>query len=165
MLTRSTRVEPSSILSDVAELVRDATLADTSAIARIERDLVGCDDRSRFLEESIRAGECNVYERDGDVLGYAVTRPRHFYGRDFIALIVVALESRRQGIARSLLRAAVHAATTPCVFTSTNASNEAMQALLASEEWTVSGRLTGLDADDPEVVYYRWRAWTDERPR
>jgi N-acetylglutamate synthase-like GNAT family acetyltransferase len=142
----------------MAGFVRDATLADSSAIFRIDRDVVGSDERFRFLEESIRAGECMVYEHHGDVLGYALMRRRHFYARDFVELVVVAVETRRQGIGRSLLRAAVHAASTPQVFTSTNASNAAMQALLASDAWAVSGRLTGLDPDDPEVVYYYRRA-------
>jgi len=30
-----------------------------------------------------------------------------------------------------------------------------MRGLLAREGWTLSGRLTGLDDDDPELVFYR----------
>jgi hypothetical protein len=56
-----------------------------------------------------------------------------------------------------LIRAAVEFASTPRVFTSTNKSNTAMQALLRSEGWSWSGELVGLDEGDPELVYYRSR--------
>jgi hypothetical protein len=57
-------------------------------------------------------------------------------------------------VGSALLRAAVDVATTTTVFTSTNESNGAMRALLARDGWLVSGTLDGLDAGDPEVVYY-----------
>jgi len=135
--------------------VREATVADRAAVLRLDRDVVATDDRQPLLDHAIRAGECMVCEHDDRIVGYVIMKQRHFYGRDFIELVVVATDARRQGAGRSLLRAAIGASTTPEVFTSTNTSNTAMQALLASEEWSLSGQLTGLDADDPELVYYR----------
>lgn len=84
-------------------------------------------------------------------------KPRHFYGRDFIELLVVAADHRRQGLGRELMRTAVAAATSTAVFTSTNESNAPMRALLESEGWSISGKLNGLDDGDPELVYYMSR--------
>ncbi len=61
---------------------------------------------------------------------------------------------RRGGIGRNLLRAALAAAGTERVFTSTNASNQPMRSLLRAEGWSFSGELGGLDEDDPELVFY-----------
>jgi hypothetical protein len=40
------------------------------------------------------------------------------------------------------------------VFSSTNESNAVMRSLFTAEGWTHSGRLDGLDQNDPEVVYF-----------
>jgi GNAT superfamily N-acetyltransferase len=87
--------------------------------------------------------------------GYIAVAPRHFFGRDFIALLVVADAWRRRGVGRQLLNAATRLATTDVVFTSTNESNQPMRALLSDEHWLVSGTLNGLDDGDPEIVFYR----------
>ena len=91
---------------------------------------------------------------DHGTAGYVVTKERHFYGRDFIDLLVVGESARRHGVGRMLMRTAVGAATTPRVFTSTNESNAPMRALLESEGWSYSGRLEGLDEGDPELVFF-----------
>ena len=89
------------------------------------------------------------------VVGYVAVAPRHFFGRDFVALLVVADAWRRRGVGRQLLSAATRLATTDVVFTSTNESNQPMRALLSHEHWLVSGTLDGLDDGDPEIVFYR----------
>jgi ribosomal protein S18 acetylase RimI-like enzyme len=137
---------------------RPATPEDEAAVFAVDAiALAGDEGRTRYLRDAIEAGECIVYDRDGIVLGYTVLKRGHFYGRDFIDLVFVASDARRQGIGRSLMRASCAAATTPRVFTSTNKSNAPMQALLLSEGWAPSGELVGLDDDDPELVYYRSR--------
>ena len=80
-----------------------------------------------------------------------------FFGRDFVELLVVEQAQRRRGIGRALMASALANATSPVVFTSTNESNNPMRALLARDGWLLSGRLTGLDEGDPELVYYRTR--------
>lgn len=59
-----------------------------------------------------------------------------------------------QASAGPLLRAALTAAGTKQVFTSTNASNQPMRSLLLAEGWSFSGELDGLDEGDPELVFY-----------
>jgi GNAT superfamily N-acetyltransferase len=137
---------------------RQATSDDEYEILTVDRRAAAGDrDRQEVLRDAIRTGACIVCERDGQLLGLLVLKPRHFFGRDFIDVLFVSPSSRRQGVGRALLRAAVSAATTPRVFTSTNKSNAAMQALLASEGWSPSGELDGLDEGDPELFYYLTR--------
>lgn len=142
-------------MSESGTTTRTATRRDEPAVLGIDAiAAVGDSERQQHLREAIEASECIVYERDGRVLGFALLKRGHFYGRDFIDLLVVVSDARRQGVARALMRASVVAATTPRVFTSTNRSNTPMQALLQSEGWSRSGELEGLDEGDPELVYY-----------
>jgi GNAT superfamily N-acetyltransferase len=94
-----------------------------------------------------------VAVESGRVVGFLAVRPGHFYGRDFIDLLLVAPGSRRRGVGRALMRAALRNAATATVFTSTNESNTPMRELLRGEGWTLSGVLTGLDEGDPEHVF------------
>ncbi len=142
-------------MSRNAATTRPAIRDDEAAVVAIDAiAAAGNQERQRYLRDAIEAGECTVYERDGRVLGFAVVKRGHFYGRDFIDLLFVAPDARRQGIGRSLMEAIVLTATTPRVFTSTNKSNSLMLALLRSEGWSWSGELDGLDEGDPELVYY-----------
>ncbi len=86
-----------------------------------------------------------------------MVRPAHFFGRDFVDLVMVDPTRRRAGIGRGLLRVALVAAGTEQVFTSTNASNQPMRSLLQAEGWSFSGELAGLDEGDPELVFYKFR--------
>jgi ribosomal protein S18 acetylase RimI-like enzyme len=139
-------------------LTRRATSHDERAVLAVDaKASAGDRERQEVLRQAIRTGQCIVYERDTHVVGVLVVKPRHFYGRDFIDLLFVSSDARRQGVGRALIRAAVESASTPRMFTSTNKSNMAMQALLRSEGWSPSGELVGLDEGDPELVYYRSR--------
>jgi ribosomal protein S18 acetylase RimI-like enzyme len=143
---------------DLPAGIRPATRHDEPAVVAVDAIASAGDrERMRLLREAVTAGECILYESDGRVLGFAIVRRAHFYGRDFIDLLFVASDARRRGIGRSLIRASTSAATTSRVFTSTNKSNIPMQALLQSEGWSPSGELVGLDEGDPELVYYRSR--------
>ncbi len=141
--------------------VRLGTVDDLAAIAAIDEQALAGSERWELLT-GVLDGSCGsclvavVPDADGwQVVGYVALVAHQFFGRDFVELLVVGEESRRNGVGRALLAAAVRRAETSTVFTSTNESNGAMCALLASEAWLVSGTLTGLDAGDPEIVYYR----------
>lgn len=86
-----------------------------------------------------------------------MVRAAHFFGRDFVDLLMVDPARRRAGIGRALLRAAVVTAGTEQVFTSTNTSNQPMRSLLRDGGWSFSGELGGLDEGDPELVFYTFR--------
>ena len=135
--------------------IRRAVAGDIDGILRIDHHAANGDQRrAGFLRRCLDLGECLVYLDRGSVAGFAVVRPAHFFGRDFVELLMVDPARRRGGIGRNLLRAALAAADTEQVFTSTNTSNQPMRSLLRAEGWSFSGELDGLDEGDPELVFY-----------
>jgi ribosomal protein S18 acetylase RimI-like enzyme len=139
--------------------IRPATAVDLVAVLRLDPlALAGDRQRAEFLSRCTAVGECHVYVAAGNVTGFVVRRPAHFFGRDFVELLVVDAAHRRSGIGRALLRHALDTAFSTRVFTSTNVSNTPMRALLRAEDWTLSGQLDGLDADDPELFFYKTRS-------
>lgn len=135
--------------------IRHAVAGDIDGILRID-DHAASGDQSRadLLRRCVDLGECLVYLDRGSVAGFAIVKPAHFFGRDFIDLLMVDPARRRCGIGRNLLRAALAAAGTERVFTSTNTSNQPMRSLLQAAGWSFSGKLDGLDEGDPELVFY-----------
>ncbi len=134
----------------MAEL-RAAQAEDVSAIVAIDPHSPG---RPEEILSLARGQASLVAVEDGEIVGFLGLRPGHFYRRDFIDLLFVAARRRRHGIGRALIRAALHSASTPRVFTSTNESNTPMRELLRSDGWIPSGVLTGLDEGDPEHVFF-----------
>jgi GNAT superfamily N-acetyltransferase len=142
----------------VVDALRPARAGDVDAVLAIDSSAASGDDaRKRRVRDAIAASECMVCEHDARIVGFAITRVRHFFDRDFVELLLVTPDARRRGVGGALLRAAVDGATTTTVFTSTNRSNDAMQALLARDGWVLSGELEGLDEGDPELVYFMVR--------
>lgn len=141
-------------LSDVIA-VRQAKTPDLPDVLRIDPladrgDAERIDQLTRAVEQEV----CLLATDGTAAYGLVVLRRRHFFGRDFIDLLMVAEGHRRRGLGRLLMSSATEVATTPVVFTSTNESNEPLGALLASQHWAFSGKLDGLDRGDPELVYY-----------
>lgn len=135
--------------------IRAAVADDIDGILRADHQPArGDQERADFLRRCLDRGECLVYLDHGSVAGFVVVKPAHFFGRDFIELLMVEPARRRCGIGRNLLGAALAAAGTEQVFTSTNASNQPMRSLLRAEGWSFSGELGGLDEGDPELVFY-----------
>ena len=145
--------------------IRRAIPGDVDDILRIDNDAAqGDQGRADFLRRCLDLGECLVYLDRGSVAGFAVVRPAHFFGRDFVELLMVDPARRRGGIGRNLLRAALATAGTEQVFTSTNTSNLPMRSLLRAEGWSFSGELDGLDEGDPELVFYNNPGQVSEPP-
>jgi GNAT superfamily N-acetyltransferase len=135
--------------------VRQAADSDIPAILSLDPLAArGDQERTSLLRRCVSLGECWLYRDGNEVGGFVVLRPAHFFGRDFVELLMVDPRRRRTGIGRILLRGALELAGTEYVFTSTNTSNQPMRSLLASERWSFSGELSGLDDGDPELVFY-----------
>jgi len=107
-----------------------------------------------------RDPRCLVADRAGRPAGYVLCRPEHLLGKDFVELLLVAPRHRRQGLGLTLLRAAAADCGGRQVWTSTNASNLPIRALLAGDGWVCAGRLHGFDDGDPELFFHR----TGDRP-
>jgi hypothetical protein len=145
-------------VSQAPARTRRAIAGDVPAILRIDHVAASGDrQRAESLQHSVDLGEGLVYVVSEVVAGFVIVQPAHFFGRDFIELLIVDLAHRRSGMGRSLLREAVATAGTAQVFTSTNASNRPMRALLDAEDWSFSGGLGGVDEDDSELVFYKNR--------
>ena len=132
--------------------VRAAGADDAGAIVAMDPGRLGTAGQIRAL---IQEQRCLTAVERGQIAGFLVLRPGHFYGRDFIDLLYVAPRWRRHGAGRALMRAALRNASTPRVFVSTNESNTPMRNLLRGEGWNSSGVLTGLDDGDAEHVFFR----------
>lgn len=129
---------------------------DTDIVALCAIDTIAAGDPQRAIDiaQWVRYGHCHVAVRDGMTLGYGVLE-KSFFRRDFIELLMVDKHARRQGIGRALLGYLVAQCREESVWTSTSASNRAMQALVTSEGFIESGIVHGLDAGDPELVFRR----------
>jgi ribosomal protein S18 acetylase RimI-like enzyme len=146
------RIRPPLVI-DTAHMVevRAAQVEDLSAIVATDLQSLGSAGQIRNL---VQEQASLVAVQRGEIVGFLVLKPGHFYQRDFIDLLLVAPRWRRQGIGRALLRAGLRNASTSRVFVSTNESNTPMKELLRSEGWSASGVLTGLDEGDPEHVFF-----------
>ena len=76
-----------------------------------------------------------------------------FFHQPFIEFVMVAEANRRRGYGRALVDHCVSLSPAAKVWTSTNESNGAMQALLAKAGFILSGRVDNLDPGDPELIF------------
>jgi len=135
--------------------IRPAARDDLEELVAADGAARGDPGRRDFLRTAIADGNALVAIASGVIAGYAVL-DHSFYGNAFLALLVVRADSRRRGFGTALLRAAEARARTPKLFTSTNASNAPMQALLGAAGYERSGVIENLDSGDPELVYVRF---------
>jgi ribosomal protein S18 acetylase RimI-like enzyme len=135
--------------------IRPAARDDLDEMVAADGGARGDPGRREFLRSAIADGNALVAVVSDTLAGYAVL-DHSFYGNAFLALLVVRADSRRRGFGTALLRAAEARARTPKLFTSTNASNRPMQALLEAAGYERSGVIENLDPGDPELVYVRF---------
>ncbi|HEY6235438.1 MAG TPA: GNAT family N-acetyltransferase, partial [Candidatus Elarobacter sp.] len=81
-----------------------------------------------------------------------------FFGHTFLAYLAVQPQYRRNQLAGMLLRTTEQCAVTDRVFSSTNVSNAAMQAVFDRYGWQRCGQIDELDPGDPELVYVKFPA-------
>lgn len=139
-------------------IILEATTAHLADILHLETHITGLSQsREReIVEGAIGTHDCLVSVGAHEtIVGYVVLAPKAFFGRDFVRLLGVANDSRRLGVATALLAGALARCSTTSVFISTNKSNAAMRSLLAHDNWTFSGTLTGIDEGDPELVFWK----------
>lgn len=133
--------------------IRKATLSDIHTISACDSEF-GFGNRKEFIERAIPRGGSYVLEQEGKVIGVAVFEYT-FFEHGFISLIYISQTARRTGAGEMLLRYLLSICETPKLFSSTNQSNDAMQAFFAKLGFERSGVIYNLDPNDPEIVYYR----------
>jgi ribosomal protein S18 acetylase RimI-like enzyme len=133
--------------------IRKAVLDDVSAFSACDREFAfrGREGFARMTAER----EClYALEEDGTVIGLGVLEYT-FFEWGFISLVYVIPSARRNGAGEMLLRYLVSICKTRKLFSSTNRSNEPMQALFTKVGFELSGVIHNLDPNDPEIVYYK----------
>jgi ribosomal protein S18 acetylase RimI-like enzyme len=131
---------------------RRASDTDLITLCALDTVVANAPQRAIDIARWVRHGNCHIAVRDGVTVGYGVLE-KSFFGRDFIELLMVDKAARREGIGRALLRYLIAQCREESVWTSTNTSNDAMQALVTSEGFIESGIVHGLDPDDPELIF------------
>ncbi|WP_164137574.1 GNAT family N-acetyltransferase [Stenotrophomonas maltophilia] len=132
--------------------IREALPADVPALIALDSVAPHDPQRARQISDWQASGGVHVAERAGQLAGYLAIH-HHFFGEAFVEMLMVARERRSQGVGAALLRHAIAQRGQRKLFTSTNASNIAMQRLLAASGFIDSGIVHGLDAGDPELIY------------
>jgi ribosomal protein S18 acetylase RimI-like enzyme len=133
--------------------IRGAASGDTPQVVELDTVVAGGDDERRAaIERWIAAGSMRVAVAADEIVGCCVTE-RAFFGHWFVGTLMVAEDSRGQGIGAELLLDAQRQRDTAKLFTSTNLSNQPMQRLLARLGWRSVGIVYGLDEGDPELFY------------
>jgi GNAT superfamily N-acetyltransferase len=137
--------------------LRRATRDDQARLGDADPRLASESGRADHVATLLDLGMSWLAEVDGAVAGYALVS-RHFYGRTFVDLVVVAEAHRRRGVAGALMAAAEDDHDDDRLFTSTNESNSPMRTLLAGRGYQVSGLIENLDPGDPELVFVKFKA-------
>lgn len=126
------------------------------------QEIASCDEAGSFnqdalelVQRAICSGNCWISGRSGAVESYIVLDRKSFFLRDFVQLLFVKPCARRIGMASALFDIVEAAASTAKLFTSTNESNNAMQALLMKRGYAMAGIINHLDPGDPELVFVK----------
>ena len=133
-------------------VVRAAGVDDIAALVALDTFAAPDNERAAEIVRWVNAGQCDCAALNGNLAGYAIVH-LHFFCQPMLELVMVGNAYRRQGIGEALVRHAIAAATGPVLWTSTNRSNTAMQALLEKLGFNRSGIVEGLDDGDPELIY------------
>jgi GNAT superfamily N-acetyltransferase len=134
-------------------VTRTAAPADARRIGELDREWTPILNRAERFQRAASKGRLLVAELDGELVGYAAQG--RFFGYDFLELLAVRPDKRRQGIATALIRAVEARSHSGKLFTSTNRSNEPMRSLCLRLGFQPSGVVENLDNDDPELIYYK----------
>lgn len=128
--------------------------SDVPAMYAIDHMATEEGNRRQHIREWVSAGNAIVAVINDVVVGYAVVE-NTFFGHGFISMLMVEKESRRKGVATTLVTRLEERCETDKLFTSTNESNKPMQALMQSMSYEPSGTVYNLDDGDPELFYFK----------
>jgi ribosomal protein S18 acetylase RimI-like enzyme len=136
-------------------LIERASKSDFEHICTMDEMHIGNASRRPMIARAFAEGRVAVARVDGVVRGYVIT-DTSFFDQWYVRLLLVHPDYRRRGLATALMRAAELDCATDKLFTSTNQSNRAMQALCDRLGYLRSGIVENLDEADPELIYVKF---------
>jgi GNAT superfamily N-acetyltransferase len=132
-----------------------ATLKDYPRLVALDRLARSNPNRRRWLRRAVRERVAYVLVDLGRIVAYGILT-RSFFQRPFVEMLYVAEDERRKGYGESLLAALEDRGLRHGdLWTSTNRSNKPMRRLLKKRGFALAGRISGLDAGDPELFYHK----------
>ncbi len=134
--------------------INGATESDIEAIISVDHVAAHDENRRRYICEWVSGDSTILAIVDDAVVGYAVLEYTFFW-QGFISMLIVTEASRRKGVGTALVSHLEEICKTGKLFTSTNKSNEPMQALMQSMSYEPSGIVYNLDDGDPELFYFK----------
>ena len=135
-------------------IVERATEDDLEGVLRIDFLTIGDGSRQSYLVDAILGRHCVVARRGEMHIGFAIV-DQSFFGQQFIALLIVHPDHRRQGVATALIQYIEKTCPADRLFTATNESNAIMQQLCHRLGFVRSGYVENLDEGDPEIIYVK----------
>jgi ribosomal protein S18 acetylase RimI-like enzyme len=135
-------------------MIRPAQESDIQAIWSFDHIAQHDEQRRTFIRLAVLTGQCSVAIAGQQIIGYAVLE-YSFYAYGFMAMVYIHPDHRHAGAGSALIRYLESLCQTEKLFTSTNASNLPMQALLTKMGYIRSGMIENLDEADPELVYFK----------
>jgi GNAT superfamily N-acetyltransferase len=130
-------------------IVRAAKLHDLPEILGVMRTAPW--EKTDYLERALQRSDVIVAEIDGAIAGYLVWN-REFFSLPFIWLVTILPKHRHTGIASNLIAWVEERCVGLRIYSSTNASNAAMQRLLEGRGYQRCGEVD-VDPGDPEIFY------------
>lgn len=137
--------------------IRVAVSGDIASLIELDSIAQRDSHRTAFIEHAVAAAQCWIATEADDgssVVGYGVLN-QAFFEKNFVPLIVVRESVRRKGIGIAILRELASLCRGVRLFTSTNASNTPMRALLLQCGFVESGYIDNLDEGDPELIFVK----------
>jgi ribosomal protein S18 acetylase RimI-like enzyme len=144
--------------------IKKATRQELTAILDI-MTIGSTGDHTDLIKKSVKAGICWVASIAGIPVGFIIMGNASFFDQYMIELLIVHPEYRRQGVASALLRKMEQICPTSKLFISTNDSNIAAQKTYEANGFIRSGYIENLDEGDPEIIYLKRLAVTDNGGR
>lgn len=133
--------------------IRSAGRGDIPALVSIDPLSLTDIDRRQSIARWAAAGQCFVAIRADQPVGY-VAHTNGFFHQPFIEMLIVTEASRRSGVGLALVQHCIEQTPKELkLWSSTNASNGPMRALLGKAGFVQSGSIEGLDEGDPELVF------------
>jgi len=134
-------------------VIRLATEADLVTLLQFDPRARQGDAHGDFIQRAVRAQSCYLAFQ-AELCGYVIF-DYHFFELGFVSTLYVDPAWRQRGVGQALMQYVASICQTDKLFTSTNLSNQPMQALLAKLGYKLSGVIHDLDEGDPELIYVK----------